>query len=115
VTPEGFTSASEATWSPDGTQIAFVFAAGDPGAERPEEWNEEVYVMGANSRDPQRLTNTPGNDHWPPSWSPDGRYLAYSADGDPASGEVATVEVETQEVNVLTDDELFDLLPSWRP
>jgi len=115
VTPRGFDSASEATWSPDGSRIAFVVAAGDPAADRPEDWNEEVYVMGADGSDPRRLTTTPGNDHWPPSWSPDGRRLVYSADGDPASGEVATVDLETLEVTLLTDDDTYDLLPAWRP
>ena len=115
VTPSGFTSASEATWSPDGSRIAFVVAAGDPDAEEPEDWNEEVYVMDADGSNSRRVTTTPGNDHWPPSWSPDGRRLVYSADGVPASGEVATVDLETLEVSLLTDDDAYDLLPAWRP
>jgi TolB protein len=115
VTPRGFESASEATWSPDGSRIAFVVAAGDPSADRPEDWNEEVYVMDADGSNPRRLTTTPGNDHWPPSWSPDGRRLVYSADGDPASVEVAMVDLETLEVTRLTDDDDHDLLPAWRP
>jgi TolB protein len=115
VTPRGFDSASEATWSPDGSRIAFVVAAGDPSADVPEDWNEEVYVMGSDGSDPRRLTTTPGNDHWPPSWSPDGRRLVYSADGVPASAEVATVDLETLEVTMLTDNDTHDLLPSWRP
>ena len=115
VTPQGFASASEATWSPDGSRIAFVVAAGDPDAEEPEDWNEEVYVMDADGSNPRRVTTTPGNDHWPPSWSPDARRLVYSADGVPASGEVATVDLETLEVTLLTDDDAHDLLPAWRP
>jgi Tol biopolymer transport system component len=115
VTPRGFDSASEATWSPDGGRIAFVVAAGDPSADKPEDWNEEVYVMDADGSNPHRLTTTPGNDHWPPSWSPDGRRLVYSADGVHGSSEVATVDLETLEVTPLTDDDDHDLLPAWRP
>ncbi|MFC5491991.1 hypothetical protein [Nocardioides caricicola] len=115
VTPPGMASASEATWSPDGGRIAFVVPAGDPAADEPAEWNEEIYVMDADGSDVRRLTTTPGNDHWPPSWSPDGRLLVYGADGDPASGELATVDLETLEVTPLTDDDAQDAFPSWRP
>ena len=115
VTPRGFASASEATWSPDGSQIAFVTAVGDPAADKPEDWNEEVYVMDADGSNPRRVTTAPGNDHWPPSWSPDARRLVYSADGVPASGEVAAVDLETLEVTLLTHDDDHDLLPAWRP
>ena len=115
VTPRGFDSASEATWSPDGNRIAFVVASGDLSAEAPEDWNEEVYVMDADGSNPRRLTTMPGNDHWPPSWSPNGQRLVYAADGVPASGEVATVNIETLEVSLLTDDDAHDLFPAWRP
>lgn len=115
VTPAGIDSASEATWSPDGGRVAFVVPTGDPTAERAEDWNEEVYVMNADGTDARRLTTAPGNDHWPPSWSPDGERLVYSADGDPASAELATVDVSTLEVTALTDDDAHDVLPAWRP
>lgn len=116
VTPDGFETASEATWSPEGDRIAFVSAAGDMASDDPVDWNEDVYVMDADGSDPQRLTTTPGNDHWPPSWSPDGRHLVYSADGVENFGALATVDLETLEITVLTDDEEdHDLLPAWRP
>ncbi len=115
VTPQRFESASEATWSPDGGRIAFVAAAGDPGAEEVESWNEELYVMDADGGNPRRVTTAPGNDHWPPSWSPDGHHLVFSADGVPASGEVATVDLETLVVTALSDNDVHDLLPAWRP
>ncbi|MFC7496291.1 MULTISPECIES: hypothetical protein [unclassified Nocardioides] len=115
VTPRGFASASEATWSPDGSRIAFVVATGDPDAELVEAWNEDIHVMDADGSNPRRVTTTPGNDHWPPSWSPDGRRLVYSADGLGATGEVAAVDLESLEVSLLTDDDDHDLFPAWRP
>ena len=37
----------------------------------PATWNEEVYTTNQDgSRGPVRITNTPENDHWPPSWAP---------------------------------------------
>jgi Tol biopolymer transport system component len=56
------------SWSPDGSQLAFVsHRAGD----------EEIYVARADGTGVRRLTRSPGPD-LSPSWSSDGRRLAWS-------------------------------------
>ena len=58
----------DATWSPDGTQIAFRSErAGDP----------EIWLMNADGSGRHRLTRGLS-----PAWSPDGSEIAYSSPGD---------------------------------
>ncbi|HEX3460086.1 MAG TPA: S9 family peptidase [Acidimicrobiales bacterium] len=96
------------SWSPDGTRLAFtsgrhdswdldlatdVFAAGLPDPER-------------GPRAPQRLTET-GRANFSPSWSPDGRRIAYLSSGfpfeEPRHAQVAVLDVDSGEVEVLTN------------
>ena len=59
---------SGATWSPDGTRIAFTrLTAGD-----------QIYMMNADGSNQTQLTNTPGGDGGP-AWSPDGTKIAFTS------------------------------------
>lgn len=68
---------AQACHSPDGRQIAFVKNP-DP------QFNNEIYVMASDGSGATRLTNSPGTDGFP-SWSPDGRHIAFQSprDGNP--------------------------------
>ena len=35
-----------------------------------------------------RLTDIPGYDHWPPTWSPDGTRLAFTSEGTENDSEI---------------------------
>ncbi len=49
-----------------------------------------------------------------PSWSPDGRYVAFSAlDG--GLSDIFLFDLETEELKKLTSDPFSDLYPSWSP
>lgn len=77
----------EAAWSPDGERIVFVSKRGDD-PDRHGNW--DVYVMDATAgAKAVAVTDNPGGDDasWggiPPTFSPDGRQLAYEHGGDPA-------------------------------
>ena len=107
--------AGEPSWSPDGTQIAFAATSGDPNAKDPVAWNEDIWVMDADGTHARKVVTWEGNDHWRPAWSPDGRHLMFTADGAQEEGEIARVDLITGDLVALTDNNVHDMMPSWRP
>lgn len=61
----GNADGEEPAVSPDGERIAFAATAGKD--------NEEIYTVRIDGSRRTRLTDIPGNDHWPPTWSPTAR------------------------------------------
>jgi dipeptidyl aminopeptidase/acylaminoacyl peptidase len=80
VTSGPFDDADPA-WSPDGRSIAFVSNRTLPDPDRSQDAN--VFVVAAHEGAiPRAVATGPGTDG-APSWSPDGRWIAYVAGGDP--------------------------------
>jgi len=50
----------------------------------------------------------------PPSWSPDGSHLAFAAEGGNDS-EIFVLDLMSQAVVQLTDNDVEDLMPAWQP
>ena len=107
------------SWSPDGERIAFVsnrdghVIGGIP--------TFEIYVMDADGKNQQRLTNNPDGD-WNPSWSPDGERIVFSSRRDRhfignfgITEEIYVMDADGKNQQRLTENRQNDLLPSWSP
>jgi Tol biopolymer transport system component len=104
--------ASEPAWSPDGERIAYV---GDVGPDK-ETWDdEEIFVINSDGSGQTRLTDISGNDHWPPTWSPDSTRIAFTSDGTEQVGEIYVMNADGSGLTRLTDAPAYDAFPAWRP
>jgi dipeptidyl aminopeptidase/acylaminoacyl peptidase len=87
---------SDPAWSPDGQSLAFVSNRTLPDPDRSQD--ADIYVVAAREGEvPRRLETGPGTDA-SPVFSPDGKWIAYVAGGDPkdlwyGSSHVALVPV----------------------
>ena len=109
-------SDSSPSWSPDGKQIAFV-------SDRDEHVNirgfptSEIYVMDADGRNPQNLTNHPSSDR-SPSWSPGGKRIAFQSDRDNDRDhniEIYVMDADGGNLGRLTNNLTEDEDPAWSP
>jgi dipeptidyl aminopeptidase/acylaminoacyl peptidase len=110
ITPGPYDEQAPA-WSPDGRSIAFL-SRRRPEYDRTDNW--DIYVVAAApGAEPRQLTTFAGADmdpEWgnrPPSWSPDGKLIAYVQGGKPellyyGGQKVAVVPVDGGPARVLT-------------
>jgi Tol biopolymer transport system component len=94
--------------SPDGRRIAFADRVGpflpDGGQPYPQ-----IFVMDADGSNVKRLT-LGDNYSDSPTWSPDGRQLAFRA-----NGRIAIMDVDSLEVTQLTNSVTYTGDPAWSP
>ena len=108
---EGQFSAASPRWSPDGKWIAYVKSSDgtQDGSyfELSPDRNTDIYLVAAEGGTPRQLTTNQGPDS-NPVWSPDGKWIAYSANTDAKSwapkSEVMLTSVEGGTPRILTQD-----------
>ena len=98
--------ASEPSWSPDGAEIAFV-SLKDDGR------NNEIYVIGADGQGRERVTHDLVSKQ-SPSFSPDGRRIAYMAHHEGFS-HIFVVDSDGRNLQRLTHNEDNYWDPAWSP
>ena len=106
---------TDPSWSPDGKRIVFSSTRdghfiGDFGI------TPEIYVMDADGGNQQRLTENRQYD-WSPSWSPDGKRIAFASDrkGDLENYEIYVMDADGGNQQKLTENRVYDDSPSWSP
>jgi TolB protein len=87
--------------SPDGSRVAFASdLSGEP----------EIYVMRADGSGIRPLTQNPGRADGEPAWSPDGRRLAWSSQGD-----VYVMNADGAAKRPVAATPVEELDPAWSP
>ena len=107
------------SWSPDGKRIVF---SSDRDMDRGEAaHNIEIYVMDADGGNQLNLTNNLTEDEHP-SWSPDGKWIAFSARREGhfendfgITYEIYVMDVDGQNEQRLTENRDNDRNSSWSP
>lgn len=92
------------SWSPDGTQVAYVSFETDL---------PRIYIQTIATGERRQITNYP-NINSSPVWSPDGSKLAMvlSKDGSP---DIYVQDLRTNELTRVTDHPAVETEPSWTP
>ncbi|MFN2525653.1 MAG: hypothetical protein ABR505_05235, partial [Actinomycetota bacterium] len=91
------------SWSPDGACIAFADINHDAiGPIRPDGTDKHVVS-----------TDTHGG--YAPEWSPDGTRIAYARIRGAGTDDVMVIDLRTEKVTNLTEDEAIDRWPVWSP
>jgi len=103
----------EPAWSPNGRLIAFSASQVSGQSDPPHRtW---IYVMNANGSGRRALTHPTSFDDHDPTWSPDGRTIAFARTGDSGKGDIFLVNINGSGLRRLTSSGANDYLPAWAP
>lgn len=109
--------ACQPDWSPDGSQIVFISPCRERGEFYETVYNDSsLYIMNADGSGQKPLTTVPGSD-FDPTWSPDGKRIAYTSLRD-GKKDIYVLTVATNALVRLTtvsSDIQANSQPAWSP
>ena len=111
------------SWSPDGRTIAYVTKR---GADPDRHLNFDIYLIAPEAGASERqLTSFPGSDldpYWEsrPSWSPDGKRIAYLQSGEDkwiyyAPWQLAVIDIDSGKSTLPSPIDMAFTKPRWSP
>ena len=100
----------EPSWSLDGKRIAYTSS----GAMDIAGGHWRIYVIDADGKNRQRLSNDAVDD-WQPSWSPDGERIAFVSSRDGKGHGIYVMDADGKNQRRLTDNPSREWDPSWSP
>jgi len=93
------------SWSPDGSEIAFLsYRSGRP----------EMVILSSNGELRKAFPQQKGDLNLAPDWSPDGKLIAFTGSRD-GNSEIFVLRVSDGQVTRLTSNPALDTSPSWSP
>ncbi len=78
-------------------------------------WAVDIFRIPATGGTPINLTNTPTVIDWSPTWSPDGRYIAYDSGALQGGSDLYMIQRQGGEPTKLTKHWDNDYAASWSP
>jgi Tol biopolymer transport system component len=96
---------ASAQFSPDGRRIVFASGRGGEGTN--------IWMANADGTGLVELTRGPEESQGSPSWSPDGRWIAFDAQGNDGRWYIKVVESGGGLARRLTQDGFSNTVPSW--
>ncbi|HEX7263942.1 MAG TPA: hypothetical protein VF383_07165 [Candidatus Dormibacteraeota bacterium] len=99
---------STATWSPDGSEVAFIAAAGSFWIS-----DRAVFVVGSSGANPRRIT--PWGNTYSAVWSPNGKWIAFASNTNRT--DLFVVHADGTGLKTITSaaDGSFSFGPAWSP
>ncbi|HEY2762267.1 MAG TPA: DUF5050 domain-containing protein [Pirellulales bacterium] len=99
--PDG---ATQASWSPDGTKVAYVAGA---------QYHGKIKIMDADGKNARVLLDGRSNQRTP-QWSPDGKRIAFSMLVN-RNYDLFSIDVDGNDLKTLADSPKFEADPAWSP
>ncbi|MDP2949214.1 MAG: hypothetical protein Q8P22_06725 [Chloroflexota bacterium] len=105
---------ADPVWSPDSRHSAFVQEQEPPPGLVRTRPDVDILTIDVETGEQINLTSNPAHDLWP-TWSPDGRQIAFVSDRDSPLGEIYLMNADGSDVRRLTENQMAELMLAWSP